>query len=86
MGLLKPAMIVALGATAAQSIFGERVKVTEQRGNLIESEFGNTLVTVHPSSLLRLVESAERDFAVEFERFVADLSRVRHALRSNGQG
>lgn len=76
LGVLKPQLIVALGATAAQSLCGERVKVTDLRGTIVQSEFGSVLITVHPSSLLRLVESPERDFAVEFERFVADLRQL----------
>jgi DNA polymerase len=76
LGLLRPELIVALGATAARSIFGAPVKVTEERGKFLKSEFGRVLVTVHPSSLLRLTEG--QDFDAEFARFVDDLRRIGH--------
>ena len=76
LGLLRPDLIVALGATAARSLVGTAVKVTKERGNTLESEFGRVLVTVHPSSLLRLVE--KQDFDAEYERFVDDLRRINH--------
>ncbi|HUS37401.1 MAG TPA: UdgX family uracil-DNA binding protein [Verrucomicrobiae bacterium] len=74
LGVVQPDLIVALGATAARSLFSAPVKVTEERGNVLDSEFGRVLITVHPSSLLRLVE--DQDFESEFEKFVADLKKV----------
>lgn len=76
LGTVQPELIVALGATAARSLFGAPVKVTEERGRILVSEFGRVLVTVHPSSLLRLVEG--QDFDAEYARFVADLRLIRH--------
>jgi DNA polymerase len=76
--VLKPSLIVALGATAARSVLRAPVRVTEERGRVFDSELGKTLVTIHPSALLRL--SADRDIQSEFDRFVSDLVQVRCAL------
>jgi len=75
--LLKPSLIVALGATAARSILQAPVRVTEERGRVLKSEFGSTLVTLHPSALLRL--PPDKDFRAELDAFVADLRQVRAA-------
>jgi probable DNA metabolism protein len=69
---LKPALVVAMGATAAQSVFGKITQINKNRGRLIALEDGTrTLVTVHPSYLLRLPDEEAR--AREYERFVDDL-------------
>lgn len=78
LALLKPDLIVALGATAARSLFSEQVRITETRGQILASRFGPTLVTIHPSALLRLPSQAEAD--AQFPRFVDDLRRVSAAL------
>lgn len=71
--LVKPRLIVMLGATAAQSIFGKALKVSDWRGKIIPLQaFGcDGLVTVHPSYLLRLPEAAARE--QNFRQFVEDL-------------
>ena len=70
--LVKPRVIVALGATAALSVFGRSVAVTRERGLVGEVEGGaQGFLTVHPSFLLRLPDEASK--AAEFERFVRDL-------------
>jgi DNA polymerase len=69
---IKPVLVVAMGATAAQSVFGKITPINKSRGRLIELvEDIKALVTVHPSYLLRLPdqESREREYA----RFVDDL-------------
>jgi DNA polymerase len=72
---LKPQLLVCLGGTAARSVCGVEIRVTEQRGQLIPTEFGvPALITLHPSALLRLPEGADPD--AEFAKFVADLQRV----------
>jgi probable DNA metabolism protein len=74
--LLAPQLLVCLGGTAAQSILGHAVKVTEARGGTFSTEFNvPALVTVHPSALLRQPDRsrAEEDFAA----FVNDLQRIR---------
>lgn len=71
---VQPDVIVALGATAARSVFGRTVKIGETRGTVLEAPQPLGLpavVTVHPSSLLRLLEEADRRAAMR--AFVADL-------------
>lgn len=69
---LKPVLVVAMGATAAQSVFGKITPINKNRGRLINLEDGiKALVTVHPSYLLRLPDAEAK--AREYERFVDDL-------------
>jgi uracil-DNA glycosylase len=59
-----PQALVCLGATATRALLGTKVKVTKQRGTLIESELAPIVgVTVHPSSILRMRGEGERDLA-----------------------
>ncbi len=70
--LVKPKVLVCLGSTAAQAIFGPAFRVTKQRGLVLDSEFAPKVVaTVHPSSLLRQPDEESR--AREYALFVADL-------------
>jgi DNA polymerase len=75
-----PKVIVALGATAAQALLGRTFKVTERRGELIETEDIDALVTatVHPSSILRAPDEVSR--ASAFESLVRDLATVARAI------
>jgi DNA polymerase len=77
--LVKPRVLVCLGATAAQALLGKTFKVTKQRGEFIDSSLAPLVTaTVHPSSILRAPdEEARRE---EMERFVADLKRVAAAM------
>lgn len=76
---VRPKVLVALGATAAQALFGRSFRVTQQRGALIQSPHALlALATLHPSALLRLPDE-ERDAAIA--RFVDDLRQVAKALR-----
>ncbi len=69
---IKPALVVAMGATAAQSVFGKMTPINKNRGHLIDlDEETKALVTVHPSYLLRLPDADAK--AREYERFVSDL-------------
>jgi DNA polymerase len=73
--IIRPAVTVALGATAAQSLLGKSVTISRIRGEPIALPDGSEgWVTVHPSFLLR-VPDAERK-AEEYVRFVEDLRRV----------
>ena len=73
--LVKPRVVVALGATAGLSVFGRAMAVTRERGVVGEVEGGALgFLTVHPSFLLRLPDEASR--AAEFERFVRDLGEA----------
>jgi DNA polymerase len=82
--LIKPRVIVTLGATAAQALLGPKFKVTERRGFAVPSEWAETVIaTVHPSSVLR----APGDAREEARRaFFADLKRVGKLLRNGGKG
>ena len=69
---LKPALVVAMGATAAQSVFGKIIPIGKSRGRLIDlDDHTKALVTVHPSYLLRLPDEDAK--AREYELFVRDL-------------
>src|SRR3954468_18108576 len=72
---VKPRVLVALGATAAQSLFGRQFRVTKERGRAIESQLApHVVATVHPSSILRQRTNEERQQAMA--EFVADLQVV----------
>ena len=77
--LLKPQILVCLGATAAQALLGRDFRVTQQRGQFIERP-GLPLVmaTVHPSSILRAADDESRE--LEMQAFVADLRRLAQRL------
>src|SRR5438477_4051828 len=70
--LVKPKLLVCLGATAAQAVFGPSFRVTRERGKVLSSRFApKVLATVHPSSLLRQPDEESRQR--EYKRFVLDL-------------
>jgi uracil-DNA glycosylase len=72
---VRPRAIVALGATAARALFGSKVRVTRDRGRPIETPYAELgAVTIHPSAVLRVRESAEREDA--FNALVEDLEFV----------
>src|SRR6266481_2702132 len=73
--LVKPKLLVCLGATAAQAVFGPLFRVARERGKVLSSRFApKVLATVHPSSLLR--QSDEESRQREYKRFVLDLRAV----------
>lgn len=79
---IKPMLVVAMGTTAAQSVFGKITPINKNRGRLIDLDDGiNALVTVHPSYLLRLPDADAR--AREYERFVDDLKIAAALLRKS---
>jgi len=74
---VKPAVIVCLGATAAQALLGKTFRVTAQRGEFIESPLAPyVMATVHPSSILRAPDEESRHD--EKLRFVADLKEIKN--------
>jgi DNA polymerase len=78
--LVRPHVIVCLGATAAKALLGRDFRVTVDRGRVLESTMAPFIIaTVHPSSILRITEDEERDVA--FRRFVQDLKVISEALR-----
>jgi uracil-DNA glycosylase family protein len=77
---VKPEVVVALGATAAQALMGRDFRLTQHRGELLESDIGPLVsATVHPSSILRAPDDRAR--AEAMEAFVRDLAAVATALR-----
>jgi uracil-DNA glycosylase family protein len=78
--VVKPHVLVCLGATAAQALLGRSFKVSRERGRFVESPLApRVIATVHPSSLLRAPDEATR--RAETARFVADLKKVAAAIR-----
>ena len=70
--LVEPKLVVCLGSTAGQTVFGPSFRVTKERGKVLSSRFAPRVVaTVHPSSLLRQPDEESRER--EYKRFVADL-------------
>ncbi|MBR0872264.1 UdgX family uracil-DNA binding protein [Bradyrhizobium tropiciagri] len=80
---IKPDLVVALGATAAQSVLGKITPINRNRGHLIEQDGTKVLVTVHPSYLLRLPD--ENAKALEYQRFVDDLKIAAGWLRRSAR-
>src|SRR5713101_5778194 len=79
--LVKPKLLVCLGSTAGQTIFGPSFRVTRERGKVLSSKLAPKVVaTVHPSALLRQPDEMSRDR--EYARFVVDL---RVALKAAGE-
>jgi uracil-DNA glycosylase family protein len=78
--VIKPRVVVCLGASAARAIFQRTVRVQDYRGIFSVTPLAPLVfVTVHPSSILRLNEP---DRTREFERFVSDLKHLRECLDS----
>ncbi|HEX7002603.1 MAG TPA: UdgX family uracil-DNA binding protein [Trueperaceae bacterium] len=78
---IKPRILVAMGATAAKTLFGPKHRVSKQHGDLVafdRADFATS--TLHPSAILRKREGSER--REEMERFVADLRKVWGLLES----
>jgi DNA polymerase len=70
---IKPALIVALGATAGQALLGPSFRVTKQRGMVLPSAYGRVVATIHPSAILRAPDDRRDD---EVRQFIADLEIV----------
>ncbi|MGO4615091.1 UdgX family uracil-DNA binding protein [Nocardia sp. 2YAB30] len=73
--LVRPRLVVCLGAIAAQAVLGASFKVSTRRGQVIDATDYQVIATVHPSSVLRAP-----DRAAAYEAFVADLRTVRGQL------
>jgi uracil-DNA glycosylase family protein len=79
--VVKPRLVVALGATAAKALLGPAFRVTERRGELVERTPGPPVVaTVHPSSILRARDDDAR--RVEMGAFIDDLNVVAKLMRA----
>jgi len=78
--LVQPRVLVCLGATAGTTIFGAGVRVSRDRGQLLPSKFGaRTIITFHPSALLRAPDEATRE--TQYAQFVSDLRVAREVVR-----
>lgn len=79
--LVKPGILVLLGATAAQALLGRDFRVSLQRGQFIERPgLPLMMATVHPSSILRAPDDETRE--IERQAFVRDLGRVAQRLKA----
>ncbi|MBE7185622.1 MAG: UdgX family uracil-DNA binding protein [Methylobacterium mesophilicum] len=79
LALIKPDLVVALGATAAQALLGKAVPITRMRGQVLTREDGlQVYLTVHPSFILRIQDSAAA--ADERMRFLNDLKDVKKLM------
>jgi uracil-DNA glycosylase family protein len=73
--IVKPRIVVCLGATAAQALLGAQFRVTQHRGEFVESSLAPFVTaTVHPSSILRAPDEATR--RAELKQFVQDLKKI----------
>lgn len=81
--IVKPAAIVALGATAARSVLGQAVTISDVRGQELTLADGTAaFVTIHPSFLLRIREKADKER--EYRGLVTDLRQVKAMLAERG--
>jgi uracil-DNA glycosylase len=79
--VVHPKVIVCLGATAALSMVGRTVRITQERGKFFDTDSGAVVfITIHPSSIYRLRGKDEQE--KEFRRFVAEMKAVQRKLRS----
>ena len=77
--MVKPAAIVAMGATAARSVFGRVVTIAKMRGEVHRLADGTAaLATIHPSYLLRIQEETDKER--EYRQFVSDLRLAKKAV------
>jgi uracil-DNA glycosylase len=79
--LIQPRIIVCLGATAAQSIFGGTYRLTKERGTFVRNSWApHVTSTVHPSAILRAPDQEQRH--LEYEKFVSDLKKVQRLWKT----
>ncbi len=80
--LIRPQVLVCLGATAAQSLLGRDFSVNRQRGQLVTSPLApHVVATVHPSSILRAIDEDSR--REQMRAFVRDLQTIAALLKPN---
>lgn len=80
--IIRPALIVAMGATAARAVFGKAMPVGKNRRRIFDLADAKAAITVHPSHLLRVRgPDKEREYA----RFLADLKRAAAVVRRAGR-
>ena len=82
LAVVKPQILVCLGATVAQALLGKEFSVSRRRGELVESELAPyVMATVHPSSILRAGDHDSR--RLQMESFVADLRKVARLIQKS---
>jgi uracil-DNA glycosylase family protein len=80
LSIVRPEILICLGASAAQALLGRGFRVSQQRGKLVESELApRVAATVHPSSILRAQDDRSRH--LEFEAFVSDLTKIAQSTK-----
>lgn len=88
LGLIRPRLLVLLGAVAGEAVFGSRFRVGEHKGKVEEAAVGEwrglVVGTIHPSAVLRAEDPQARERS--FAGLVADLVTAREALRRGGSG
>ena len=82
--VIQPKIIVALGPTAAHAVLGHAVRINQERGKFIPLGSREAFITVHPSAILRLQESGERER--EFDRLVDDMKAIHRKLELGKAG
>ena len=79
LAVVRPDVVVVLGATAARAVLGRPAKIGAERGRLLDEPEGRrTLITTHPSALLRLRDRSDRDAA--YDDLVSDLAAAASAV------
>jgi DNA polymerase len=79
--IVKPSVIVALGATAARSVLGRPTTIGKVRGQSLPLDDGATaFITVHPSALLRIKDEADK--RQQYRSFVDDLRLASQAVKA----
>ena len=79
LAVVKPTVLVCLGATAAQALLGKQFRVTKERGTWVESDLAERVTaTIHPSAILR--QRTDEDRHREMDAFVDDLRVVARVL------
>ena len=82
---VRPRVVVALGATAAQALLGASFRLTHHRGEFQTSELApNVIATIHPSAILRAPDEASRH--EEMARFIADLKLIVRWVKRQAKG
>jgi DNA polymerase len=82
-GTIRPQLVVALGATAAQALLGAAFRLTRERGRVVASPLApRVIATVHPSSILRAPDDETR--RRELAAFIRDLRTIREAAATGG--
>jgi uracil-DNA glycosylase family protein len=80
LAVIHPKVLVCLGATAAQSIFGREYRLTKERGQFVTHQWApQATSTIHPSAILR---APDEQRTLEYQRFVEDLKKIRAAAEA----